>query len=219
MQEVFQQLQANMELSLEETNLIPDPVKRYDRCLKLVNEAIDELKAHIASHPFQSTAEEIHYFKTVCPVFYSKHFYFTRVYVIERLKRSARKKNLRKTYIHDLKEIELFFSQNIEICDYYYEALAYRDQEFFTRQSRHEGIIEELSPVIDANLTIKSYKISLIIANEKYRAYLEDEIKRLDNPEEVAQTSDVDKDEVSLGISKSFLVEQIVALQLSGLII
>lgn len=218
MLEVFQQLLAKMELSLEETNLILDPVQRFDRCSKLVIRAIDQLKGYINSYSFRSPEEEIHYFKTVCPAFYSKHFYFTKVYNIERLKRSARKKNLRKTYNHDLKEIELFFSQNKETCDYYYENLTYRDDEFFRRERRLEGVIEELSPVIDVNLTITSYKISLIIANEKYRVYLQGELKQLDSPEELVQVSDVTKDQVTLGISKSFLVEEIVALQLSGLI-
>src|SRR5260221_841507 len=83
MQERIQQLQANMELGLEETNLIPDPVQRYDRCVKLISKAIDELKGLIASYTFQSTDEEIYYFKTACPVFYSKHFYFIKVYDIE----------------------------------------------------------------------------------------------------------------------------------------
>jgi hypothetical protein len=218
MLEVIQQLQANMELGLEETNLILDPVHRFERCTKLVIRAIDELKALVNSNSFPSPEEEIHYFKAVCPSFYGNHFYFTKVYAIERLKRSARKKNLRKTFNHDLKEIELFFSQNKETCDYFYESLTYRDQELFRRDGSHEGVIEELSPVIDVNLTITSYKISLIIANEKYRVYLQDELKRLDSPGETIDFSAVTKDEVTLGISKSFLVEEIVALQLSGLI-
>jgi len=218
MLEVFQELQANMELGLEETNLILDPVHRFERCTKLVIRAIDQLKGLVNSYSFQSPEEEIHYFKTVCPAFYSKHFYFTKLYAIERLKRSARKKNLRKTFNHDLKEIELFFSQNKETCDYFYESLTYRDHEFFRRDWTHEGVIEELAPVIDVNLTITSYKISLIVANEKYRVYLQDELKRLDSPGEIVDVSDVTKDEVTLGISKSFLVEEIVALQLSGLI-
>ena len=207
-----------MELSLEETNLIPDPVQRYDRSRKLVRKTIDELKGFATSNAFQSTSEEIQYFKTVCPIFYSKYFYFNRVYHVEVLKRSAGKKSLRWMYNHDLREIELFFSQNQDMCMYYYENLSHRDEELFTRQSSRQGIIEDLSPVIDANFTLASYKISWIIANEKYRCYLEKECKRLDNPQEEVEESHVDEDEVTLGSSKSFLAEEIVALYLAGII-
>lgn len=218
MQEVFQQLQANMELSLEKTNLIPDPVQRYDRRIKLVSKAIDELKDLISSYIFQSTDEEIHYFKTLCPVFYSRHFYFIKVYDIELLKCSEGKKSLRWKYDHDLREIELFFTQNRELCKYFYGSQTYLDEQLFTRRNRHRGVIEDLSPVIDANFTLASYKVSWIIANQKYRCYLEKEITRLEHTDENVQGKQAVKDLITLGISKSYLVEEIVALQLAGLI-
>lgn len=218
MQEVIQHLQANMELSLEEANLIPDPVQRYERCIKLVSDVIGELKRLIASYTFQSIDEETHYFKTLCPVFYSKHFYFIKVFDIELLKRSASKKNLRRKYDHDLREIELFFGQNRELSKYYYGRLTNLDEQLFTRQNGHQGVIEDLSPVIDANFTLASYKISWIIANQKYRYYLEKELNRLDHPDQNWQARHSDKDVITLGVSKSYLVEEIVALQLAGII-
>lgn len=220
MKEVIQQLQANMELSLEETNLIPDPVQRYDRCIKLVGKAIEELKGLIGSYTFQNAEEEIHYFKSVCPVFYSKHFYFIKVCDIELLKCSTGKKNLRWKYEHDLREIELFFIQNRDLCKYYYGSLTYLDEQLFTRRNGHQGIIEDLSPVIDPNFTLASYKVSWIIANQKYRCFLEKELKRLDNPlGDIDTPSGEGSDKVTLGSSKSNLVEEIVALQLAGLIL
>ena len=219
MQEVIQQLQANMELSLEETNLIPDPVQHYDRCIKLVSKAIEELKGLVRLYIFQNVDEEIHYFKSVCPVFYSKHFYFIKVYDIELLKCSAGKKNLRWKYDHDLREIELFFAQNRDLSKYYYGSLTYLDEQLFTRRKGHQGVIEDLSPVIDANFTLASYKISWIIANQKYRCYLEKELKRLDAPlGDTIDSSTVDRDKVTLGSTKSYLAEEIVALQLAELI-
>ena len=182
MQDRIQQLQANMELGLEETNLIPDPIQRYDRSIKLISKAIEDLKSFIGSYAFQNTAEEILYFKTLCSVFYSPHFYFTKVYDIELLKRSAGRKNLHRRYDHDLKEIELFFAKNNDLCKYHYAGLTYLDEQLFTRKNGHQWIIEDLSPVIDANFTLASYKVSWIIANQKYRCYLEKELKRLDDP-------------------------------------
>jgi len=218
MQEVFQQLQAKFELSLEETNLNPDPVERYDRCVKLVGRAIEELKGTVASQSFQSKDEEIYYFKSVCPVFYSKHFYFIKVYDIELLKCSTGKKSLRWKYDHDLREIELFFSQNRELCKYFYGNLTYLDEQLFTRTDGRLGVIEDLSPVIDPNFTLASYKFSWIIANQKYRIYLEKELNELDHPQESKIGQDPEKDVITLGVSKSYLAEEIVALQLAELI-
>ncbi|WP_431217156.1 RteC domain-containing protein [Puia sp. P3] len=218
MQEVFQQLQANMELSLEETNLIPDPVDRYGRCIKVVCQAIDEIKGLISSYIFQTADEEIHYFKDICPVFYSKHFYFTKIYDIELLKRSAGKKNLRWKYDHDLREIELFFIQNQGLTKYFYGSLTYLDEQLFTRRNGHQGIVEDLSPVIDPNLTLSTYKVSWIIANQKYRSYLQKELHRLDHPTEYIGDNKTRKDVISLGVSKSYLAEEIVAIQLAELI-
>ncbi len=206
-------------MGLEETSLIPDPIQRCDRSVKLISRAIDELKSFMASYRFQNPAEEIHYFKTVCPSFYSKHFYFIKVFDIELLKCSAGKKNLHWKYDHDLREIELFFNQNSDLCKYYYGSLTYLDEQLFTRRNSHQGVIDYLSPVIDANLTLATYKVSWILANQDYRHYLENELKRLDAPlADTREPSSVSKDEVRLGSSKSYLVEEIVALQLAELI-
>jgi len=218
MQEVFQQLQAKMELSLEETNLIPDPVERYGRCIKLVSESIDEIKGIFSSYTIRTLEEEIHYFKDICPVFYSRHFYLTKVYDIELLKRSAGKKNLRWKFDHDLREIELFFTQNQGLSKYFFGNLTYLDEQLFTRRNGQQGLIEDLSPVIDPNFTLATYKVSWIIANQKYRSYLQKELHRLDHPDENTEENKMRRDVISLGVSKSYLAEEIVALQLSELI-
>lgn len=56
------------------------------------------------------------------------------------------------------------------------------------------------------------------MANQKYRSYLQKELHRLDHADENIQENKTRKDVISLGVSKSYLAEEIVALQLAELI-
>ncbi len=214
MQERIQKLQAKMELGLEEINQVPDPIQRYDLSIKLLSSTIEELKAFIATYSFQDKDEEINYFRNVAPVFYSKDFYFIKVYEIEILKRTTSRENLRLIYDQELKEIDHFFARNNEFCRYYYTAAAFLDDRIFSRHSGKNWPLDGLSPVLDTNFSIASYKISWIIANEKFRCYLEKEMNRLNRPGS-SMDQDFSSDVWTWEGSKSDATELVVCLQLS----
>jgi len=214
MQERIQKLQAKMELGLEEINQVPDPIRRYDLSIKLLSSTIEELKAFIATYSFQDKDEEINYFRNVAPVFYSKDFYFIKVYEIEILKRTTSRENLRLIYDQELKEIDYFFARNNEFCRYYYAGAAYLDDRIFSRHNGKNWPLDGLSPVLDSNFSIASHKISWIIANEKYRCYLEKEMDRLNRPNS-AMDQDISSDVWTWERSKSDATELVVCLQLS----
>src|SRR5579859_6949512 len=165
MQEEIRKLQARMEVELEEIGRVGNPIERYTLSITRVHHSIQELRAFLGSYTFENKNEEINYFRSVCPEFYSKHFYFTKVYNIELLKSSTSKESLRSVYEHDLKEIDLFFIHNNDFCRYYFSGSTYLDEQLFTRHDGNRWPYDDLSPVMDSNFSIASYKVSWIIAN------------------------------------------------------
>jgi hypothetical protein len=192
----------------------PDPIKRHDQSVKAIHQALANLKTFLHLNPIQTVMEEIQYFKYLAPLFYSEYFYHIKAYDVELLKRSTSKENIRAVLDHDLKEIDLFFARNADFCKYYHIGTTYLDEQIFTRHDGNRWPLDDLSFVIDTNFCLASYKISWILANEKYRRYLEQEIERLNNPENIIEQA-LNRDIWTWKGSKSDATELIVCMQLS----
>ena len=179
---LYEQLSANLESHTAEADL----VKRYDGCVKSIEETLAELKKYLHIHPFSNREEEIKYFKQLAPLFYSLHFYYIKIYDAELFKRCASLENIRMLFEHGLQEIDLFFFRNNEFCKYYYTRATFLDEQLFVRYDSRIWPFEDLSLVMDAEFSMGSYKVSRILAYEKYRIYLQREILRLDKPDDPA---------------------------------
>jgi hypothetical protein len=211
MQAQIQTLLANLELSLEEINGEKDPIQKAYRAIEVISRSIEELRSLSSKFVFQSKLEEIQYFKITLPSFYYKFFYFSKVHEIEVLKKGKSRDTLRHDFDYELKEIEQFYNRNNDFFRYYYSSSTDLDEQIYSRNNRSFWPFENLVPIIDGNFSIASYKISWLMAYEKYRLYLEKEIDRLNNPQ-----TDEEQKKTSPSFEwkggKSFIVEGIVSL-------
>lgn len=219
MQEQIQKLQAKMDMELDEMSQLADPIERYVFSIKAVIGTIEELKTFISAYQFQDKKEEINYFRVISPNFFSKYFYFLKVYNIELLKKSTSKDNLRMVYDHELKGIDLFFTRNDDFCRQYYLGSPFQDERAFIRHSdASQWALDDLAPVIDDSFTVASYKVSWIIANQRYRLYLEREMRRMAVPESEGPEKQEDTDTYEFKGTKSSLVEAVTSIQASGVL-
>lgn len=156
-----------------------DPKEAILICKK----AMTKLKNYVSSYAFGCTEEEIHFFKEIKPKFYSKYIYFIGLYNYT-LQKPTGSSDIQQAYIQmHLAEIKTFFDHNRAFYAYYRAGMTQLDQTYYTRGGF--DVHAELEDFEEDELysTSHDYKLSKIIANEKFQDYLNLEMTKLTNPE------------------------------------
>jgi len=220
MTEFANNLQFELQEQLNFIQLETDmPLMRAELSINTIKKALDKLKQQVARHKFSNEFEEIIFFKTIKPRFFSKLIYFVQVYNIEMHKPSGSDKAKRKYFQKELSSIEDFFQKNLEFIKYYRTQKTYLDNKYFIRGRLDLSLnLDDFFFEADNKFsTSYDYKISKIIANELLELYIKGEIEALNNkPNHKSKSSELPKVRLTWTYSKAALVELIYALQTLG---
>ena len=163
------------EITLSE-NIIPD---QYRTSIKVCKKAMNKLKNYISSYAFESTAEEVHFFKDIKPKFYSKYIYFINVNNFS-LQKPTGGQNIQQDYIQmHLTELKTFFNHNRAFYTYFRSGMTQMDEIYYTRGGFDVHAELEDFEEDEQYSTSHDYKLSKIIANEKFQDYLNLELAKL----------------------------------------
>jgi hypothetical protein len=171
-----------LESELPELTAGTEPAITYRQSILHCKKAMNKLKNYVAAYDFADLAEEIHFFKVIKPRFYSRYIYFINVYNFH-MQQPAGSSEIRQAYIQmHLNELKTFFDHNRAFYSYYRSGMTQLDGTYFTRGGFDVHIeIEDFEE--DAQYsTSHDYKLSKLIANEKFEAYLNQEMARLTDP-------------------------------------
>ena len=147
--------------------------------LLICKKALGKLKRYMRGHAFRSAAEEVLFFKEIKPRFYSRFIYFINVYNFQ-LQRPAGGEAIQRDYIQmHLAGLKTFFDRNRAFYSYYRAGMRQLDEAYYTRggfdvQAELEDFEED-----EQYSTSHDYKLSKVIANENFGAYLNLELARL----------------------------------------
>jgi hypothetical protein len=153
--------------------------EQYRASIMVCKKAMTKLKNYISSHAFENTSDEIYFFKQTKPQFYSKYIYFINVYNFT-MQKPAGGVEIQQDYIRmHLAELKTFFDHNRAFYSYYRAGMTQMDQAYFTRGGFQVQMELEDFEEDDQYSTSHDYKLSKIIANEKFQEYLNLEMNRL----------------------------------------
>ena len=138
-----------------------------------------KLKNHISSYAFDSREEEVRFFKEIKPRFYSRYIYFVNVYNYLMKQPPGGEEALRAYINVQLGDIKKFFDQNLSFYQYYRAGASQQDQEYFTRGGFNVHIELEDFEEDEQYSTSHDYKLSKIMANEKFQDFLNFEMSRI----------------------------------------
>src|SRR4029077_9475133 len=99
----------------------------------LTKSIIEELRTIISAYTFRDKVEEISYFKSLAPPFYSEHFYYSKLLTGELHRLSGTKEDRKSFQDQELQEIGRFFLVNGDFIRYYYSGSTALDEKYFTR--------------------------------------------------------------------------------------
>lgn len=179
--------------------------------IRICKKAMIILKKYISCISFECLDDEIHFFKEIKPLFYSKYIYYISVYQFHLRKPTGTEDDLKAYITMQLSDIKRFFDHNQSFYQYYRANSSNQDEVYFTRNSYEiQGDAEDFHGD-DMFSTSHDYKLSKIIANEKFREYL---MQQLDRPNKGYEETPVTP--IIWTCNQTDLVELIYALVESG---
>jgi len=178
------QIQAELEYKLEAASREPNPIKRFTGSLLIVETSIKELLTFIRSYTFESSAEEVNYFKHVAPYFYCLYLYYRKLQDLEILKRFGTTDNTKLALQNELAEMNKFTNDNKEFLAKYFQVSVEQDEQLFTRANdpANNWILQRYDPVVENNFSPASKTVGTMLAAEKLRHCIDAELKELDQP-------------------------------------
>ncbi|RFZ85093.1 tetracycline regulation of excision, RteC [Mucilaginibacter terrenus] len=216
MRTITERYYSALENQLNEISTNGEPLaEKYKASIILCKKAMAKLKSYISSYSFESVEDEIHFFKEVKPQFYSKYIYFISVYNYL-MKRPTGAEDHLKEYINsELADLKRYFDHNGAFYQYYRSGSTQMDEVYFTRGGFDVHVELEKFEEDEVYSTSHDYKLSNIIANEKYQDFLNIELQKLNNHDERPLEMSLDLP-LTWTFSKTDLIELIYALVAAG---
>jgi len=178
-----------LENQLNEVTINSDSLAdQYKSSIILCKKAMTKLKSYIASYSFENNADEIHFFKIVKPQFYSKYIFFINVYNFIMQKPTGSDEIVQEYINYELTDLKRFFDHNHSFYQYYRSGSTQMDEIYFTRGGFDVHVELEDFEEDELFSTSHDYKLSKIIANEKYQDFLNLELQKLNNNDQTAES-------------------------------
>jgi hypothetical protein len=187
MRTITERFYSALQNQLAEITLSGEPlIEQYRASIKVSKKAMTKLKNYISSYAFESVAEEVKFFKEIKPQFYSKYIYFINIHNFL-LQKPTGGESIQQDYIKmHLFELKTFFDHNRAFYSYYRSGMTQMDGIYYTRGGFDVHAELEDFEEDEQYSTSHDYKLSKIIANEKFQDYLNLELARIGNEDLVA---------------------------------
>jgi len=209
---VLGQLGAGLTDMGNETNLI----QRFAGCLKLVKDAIAELKEELRNYSFTGKEEEIIYFRDLAPKVYSQLFYYMKVYAVENYRRFISPERFRSILQEEMTRIDEFYGRHGELVQRAPGGNSFWDDCLYTRQGYGDWWVEKEVMYIDEDFTIGSYWVAMNLANAELMRWLKAQLAELDRPVAEDARDKERKGKLLWTANGVDLVELVYALHLKG---
>ena len=213
-----QNLLAELKQQLEAIHTKSEaPIELNQQAIKASIAVLKKLKRAITRHQFENKWEEIDFFRNTKPQFTAILIYYNKRNNIEFKKPFGTKKMLRRYYNNELIKLQTFFNENFEFYRYYRTNNHEFDHKYFIRKKynfRHT--LDSFYFQLDYRFsTSHDYKVAQILANDKIKNYLENEIAKL--KEDIKIINPPRRKTQKWTGSKVALVELIYALHAEGI--
>lgn len=216
MENFCERLYEALENELHEITVTNDPIEsQLKKSILLCRKAMGKLKSFILGNPFHSLHDEVRFFRETKPLFYSRYIYFISVYNFEMLRPVGNNEAFKDYILLHQADLNRFFEQNKQFYQYYRSSSYHLDQSYFTR-----GVFSLYGDLDDFEhdssfSTTHDYRLSKILANERFSRYLENGIFQLEQQQNVAP---VEHDDTYLEwtASKAGVVELLYAFHAAG---
>lgn len=175
-----ERLEANVRQIMEEGG---GDLYKFKSCVGILQEGILEMAKTVEENGFASRLEEIVYFKQEAPKIYGQLFFCMTMVRIEGWRQYYCRERFLDQLRGALREAEVYLEKHATMCEYYYQERTYWDDHLFTRGNGGAWPAEEVGIFIGRDFTLGSYWVSWILAHERIRELVTEELEKRDGPE------------------------------------
>ena len=152
--------------------------------------ALDDMRKLVIKDGFADKGSEIEFFKKRKPAVYSKLLYYREVFDLETKRQDKDKEGIRKYLQQKLDRIMKCMIRNDTKVQYYHCNYSHLDEKYFLRDGTEIPLeLRDNHHLMDEQFfTWHDHTFSMIIANEMLIDYITEELRKLDNPENMNDT-------------------------------
>ncbi|PRX57376.1 RteC domain-containing protein [Flagellimonas meridianipacifica] len=220
----FENILNELEKQLEHLEVDnKDELLISENAIRVVKQALHDLRNEILQKGFIDEKEEIQFFKHIKPQVYSKLIYYVKLFNVESKKPRGSRKSQVKYLNEHISRLQLFFNDNLEFYHYYRRNSTAFDKQYFVRgmadirlaiDSYHFFTDEEFSTSHDS-------VVATIMAYDMLIVHLKKEIDKIENNQYMENNTSLYTNlntKLFWTSSKTDLIELIYALQSCGAI-
>ena len=156
---------------------------RTEQSISICDEFMGKLKKECLAKGFETTEQEIDFFKNIKPKFLSELIFHITIYNIESKQPNGPDDILAKYLAKKLKKLNKFLKRNNSLVKYIHSGSTFLDEKMFLRGRKDIKLF--LDPVIfsfdEQFSTSHDHKVAMILANKKIAEHLKNEIQQLKN--------------------------------------
>lgn len=218
----YQTMISEFEAKLESLESCTDDILyRAETGIAYTERWIKTLRNQVVENGFNSTQEEIFFFKHIKPQIFSKLIYYVKLFNIESKRPRSSSKFQLKYLNTQIDRLQVFFNDNLEFYHYYRRGSTTLDEQYFVRgKSDLRSSTNFFHFYVDENFsTCQDGMVATIMAYDMLIVYLQQEIEKLETHTDNQKTSFMKQSSKLFWTgNKTELIELIYALQSSGAI-
>lgn len=218
----YQELISEFEMKLEDLESRTDDILyKAETGITHTEKCVKNLRKRVVKTGFESTHEEIHFFKFIKPQVLSKLIYYAKLFNIESKRPRSSSKFQLKYLNNQINKLQVYFNDNLEFYHYYRRGATTLDELYFVRgKSDLRSATESFHFFIDEQFsTCQDTTVATIIAYDMLIVYLQQEIEKLETDTNSPKTTLMKySSQLFWTGNKTELIELIYALQSSGAI-
>ena len=183
MLEFVEALEKELTDSLTAFSLEPNKLGGAYKSLEAVQNAIILLQQYVRDNPFADLADEIHYYRRIAPVFYSRFHYYSKIRRLELDKKYAGRMQMELQLIYEQNIIAGFYNRHSDFRGFYFDANSEIDDRMFIRDEKENRWQDELEEIMANDFSLGCFLASKMLGNESLREYVSVELELLQNPQ------------------------------------
>ncbi len=156
-----------------------DMLKRAERMIIFLKDSLRELRQFVEQNQFITQQEEVDFYKKHSPAILSYIIYYVKVYTLELRTAILTGQGRKRILKQEKNSLEMWAQKNEVFFRYYKSRSTHEDGVYFLRDSKGLHLVAEPGQWLlnDDFITIPSYLVAELLANERYNQYLQQELK------------------------------------------
>ncbi|AWW29428.1 hypothetical protein DN752_04310 [Echinicola strongylocentroti] len=178
-----QQLRQQLDNELSLINLQGrDKLIQLESAFQQAEKILEELNVFVCGYQFESTAEEIHFFKRIKPQFQSESIYYAELFILESNRPLTGKQTQKDYFLEEQRSLKGYMDRHRALHNYMLLDQRHFDAQYFLRRARSDVSMPHgyHSTIDNRCCTVHSIQVSTLQAVLRINAYIQEMLQELD---------------------------------------